>query len=769
MSSPTFTAVKVKYLQFVEFLQLVNTTMGFNPIESRALNPDAEKILTYIMTLYNAQTKAIIHSNKRPSQELDFILNSIKFNTYKNTSLASALGQISHIENCDLKTTITKSEILQAKIKAGDHIKSSVIILTHSCKVLPNDWIAHVGTATCTSEMPGKDIMTISQTYNIMIPSYLRLSPDEAEHQLRAISIVKLALKSQFLSLNVEGSLQVDAHPTSGDLDQAIWIGMTLSILSGGEAFILPVFLVGGDIGCGMTAIPLVTEDGALFNTSMLTQLELEKFMIVFIKRCQTLLRRGAAVEKGEMSKYDSYSREELTQILNDVSMFATGTTLDAFLKELYCILVELNLLKPVKAGQQTATLNHILPFMGSLGSSGNHFFEILSDDSNNLIACIHSGSRGLGAKAYEAMKAKLPLLEGERCIAVNVEDVGLVSRVYDALNKFALFNRAFCYHILVKPMKLSVDVDKILKAYELLPYIQLMTAKSSQGKAVRLLAEGIIHNGVSGLSTVHEGKIYHTIVVKKGSVILNPNSIAIVANDCCSASPGCTVVTNTHNGDIREVDLHQIFSDVKEKRATLVPVHDPIFHGVISLPHGAGRDQSAVQTMKQVQLSDFTKVMQKLMAWSISPDTAGDCPGGKAYKSQNLKAYQTENIQMHGLKTLLNFKEGINISGIPKFIDFLHEFYTMNSAGIREIAEKITKGFMYEDLSPDERQLFKYVMSWDLILVYNSGKHLRVDIDHMYSAMVVAQTKLYKALKTEDVISDTFEKYVASTEGVSV
>ena len=105
MSSPTFTAVKVKYLQFVEFLQLVNTTMGFNPIESRALNPDAEKILTYIMTLYNAQTKAIIHSNKRPSQELDFILNSIKFNTYKNTSLASALGQISHIENCDLKTT----------------------------------------------------------------------------------------------------------------------------------------------------------------------------------------------------------------------------------------------------------------------------------------------------------------------------------------------------------------------------------------------------------------------------------------------------------------------------------------------------------------------------------------------------------------------------------------------------------------------------------------------------------------------------------------
>ena len=726
--------------------QLFKTVIGFTNVDVKGT--DTTKLMRLFTDCYNLnKTLHIVSRTQTKTTHTKHTIshssgNYITWELADNIkTLNAALHQIEYFMFNDVKLTV--EQFINASVQQNDvAIKVDVTITDHHSEQT-GEWIRHTGKSVAIS-----GLNTVYQSFLYLVPVNLCLSPDPEKHTECVMAVIKLALKSQYLSPRVEGSLQMDAHPTSADLEQAIWIGMSLSILGDGVAFTLPTFLIGGDAGCGMTVIPLVLNDGRLCNISQFTSAQLDIFMIMFIRSCQTRLRRGGAIEKGEFSKHEKIDQEKLMQILRLVSVFSIGTNFDNFLNDMYNVLVDVELIKSTTPEKKLAeTLKFIIKHMGGFGSSGNHFFEILKDDFGNLVACMHSGSRGLGSKVYDAMKKKLPMLEGDRCIAVNDVDVARVSAIYDSLNKFALFNRAFCYYILVDSMSkynLTTDIAKILNAYKDLPYIKTMEC-GNEDEAVRRLAQGIIHNGFVGFKCIVDGgEVKYAIVLMKGAVTLSQNSIAIVANDCCSSTPGCTIVTNSYQGNVCEVDLVQIFDDVKAGLATLVPVHDPIFRGVVTLPHGSGRVVSAAQTMKKTSFGDFCEIIKKLKGWSISPDSAGDCPG-KAYKTQDLKAYESSTIKMHVLTTLLNFKEGINHRGNDKFIQFLHEFYDIYHD---EIVALIPKIINLEVLSDQEQELMKFTLAWDLILVYSDGKKNRTESDPKFKFLVDAQTSIYQILE---------------------
>ena len=51
--------------------------------------------------------------------------------------------------------------------------------------------------------------------------------------------------------------------------------------------------------------------------------------------------------------------------------------------------------------GGDAAVLAHVGRFAQSLGSSGNHFMELASDDAGKYWIVVHSGSRALGAMVH--------------------------------------------------------------------------------------------------------------------------------------------------------------------------------------------------------------------------------------------------------------------------------------------------------------------------------------------------------------------------------
>jgi hypothetical protein len=268
------------------------------------------------------------------------------------------------------------------------------------------------------------------------------------------------------------------------------------------------------------------------------------------------------------------------------------------------------------------------------------------------------------------------------------------------------------------------------------------------------------MHNGISALES-NCGN-FATMVVKKGAILALPGQTSIVANDCASDTAGCTIITNTNNEIVvRDSDIHQILEQVRNGKTSLVSLTHPVFSCVRSLPHGAGRDNAAGDTYRSVMdtgiLSVFMKLMQKTnLTVSFSPDTANDMPG-KAYRSQNLAAYESESIKMFSIRTIGNFKEGINRMGFGNFLKLVEELINSFKSVLLSFARRLQTNELtlvqltsYDDVMTEEQLLFKIFICLDLILIHNFAK----DNTQFALAMILKGLCLQKLLGDEGVTS---------------
>jgi hypothetical protein len=618
-------------------------------------------------------------------------------------------------------------------------------------------WINYSGVIAITNKTTG---VSFIQEFEWSFPSYLVLGNTPEEQHIKFIDIIRLASLAQFDSPFIVGCVQTDAHPTSTEFNTSVWIGMSLYILSHNGHITLPIFLVGGDIGCGLSAFGVTNRDGKILNIKALPH-EARQLSLKLISILQRDIRRGAGVEKGEMGQFEPYTLQELKQMFTDSISFAVGMEANQYYKEVYDMIIELNWTgvprSDIPDRQQIIAQEFLVRYFGSLGSSGNHFLELCVDVEGNLVMVVHSGGRAFGATANELMQQIFPMVNGNRCCATTLEHAQLAAKIYDIINKFALINRAMCIIIAVRGLaslgeNVSIIPEQILDAQRQLPWISLLIESGfNNPEQYNALVKGIVHNGITGLMSKCGN--YATIVVKKGSIVSIPGETAIVANDCSSKTAGVTIFTNTNPATSANMSLQIILGLVQQHKVELVPLTHPAFSGAISLPHGAGRDVSAGTTYREVKntgVSAFIGLMQKLeLCLSLSPDTANDMPG-KAYRSQNLSAYQQSGLAMFELRTIANFKEGINRQGFATFLKFVEDLINIYKNDILSFAYRIQDAsttmdslMSYVDVLTTEQLLFKMFCCLDLILINGFAK----DNIHYNIAMILKSLCINKLM----------------------
>lgn len=592
---------------------------------------------------------------------------------------------------------------------------------------IKKNWNHYTGSVIVLEE----GLENTTQRYCFGMPDSLVLSTDPEKNNNLIQDFIKLAIMADTRQHMTYVDLQSDAHPTSDVTDPnlsgqktAIWIGMSLYIGQTSDRKIrLPVFLVSEDIGCGLSKYPVVDNNGNIL-TDANVDIQLLGLNIVNVSQC--VLRRGRAVENGTHDKFGQWTPERMNDILDKTIEFSIPTESEIFFENIYKVAQILGLsqfitipfheierLKAISLARE-----FILPFLGSTGSNGNHFIEFLRDLNGYIFCVVHSGSRRLGAIAHTAMEKKFNMINGRWAQACSLEHIEMATLIYDTLNQFALINRTMCYIMIINELtefNISHDHNIIFNAYS--NYVRSNLGIDANDKDIKSLCHGIIHNGITGI--LSECGLFATIVVKKGSIVSGQGTITLVANDCGCEKASCTLIVNTHERTTSEMPLNELYARVQKGITTLVPLSHPSMEGNISLPHGAGRSQSANATSKQITFSDIISQAKNMTAWSVSPDTAGDFPK-IAYKNQDMDSgpYNEVFIQKHPLRNFSNFKEGINPAYIKTYIGFINELYEYLSDRIPVYTDHLKMKTPYNEMPPNIQEMYKLLVFFDLILV---------------------------------------------------
>ena len=180
----------------------------------------------------------------------------------RNFNLNKLLGIINEIrvfpkgegEPINYSNLQTKASEYLCNLNRKDVKVESKIIDSNCIEV--DKWFVFTNKCEVTITNPDGSKSVMSQDFVFKFPVTLNLT-DEQRH-----SIIRLASISQFMNPYFYGCVQTDAHPTSTSEDSAVWIGMTLNVMSEKGCICLPIFLVGGDIGCGMSVFGLTSKDG---------------------------------------------------------------------------------------------------------------------------------------------------------------------------------------------------------------------------------------------------------------------------------------------------------------------------------------------------------------------------------------------------------------------------------------------------------------------------------------------------------------------------
>ncbi len=438
-------------------------------------------------------------------------------------------------------------------------------------------------------------------------------------------------------------SLQADAHGAGN-----VYVGMIMSFAH--QA--IPVNLVSGDIGCGLSVVPVVRNGVHLHESSVRDPVSFHSYVLATVRRS---LKRGKAAEEGTM----------LSQNIGKAMAFYGTEELPVWLDEMRDILTHVGITPPAASAdaecdgltpEQAQTLQYIARYAQSLGSSGNHFLEMATDEQGYYWWVVHSGSRGLGARVYEVIAAACRLLTGGLEIATGPL-AAFYARTYDALNKFAKLNRLLCALAVSNALGFSTDAPTLhaaMKASFL--FEPAMRAVGHDADAMLSLMSGLTHNGLKAY--VNDETRQVLFVLSKGAIAMTKRASASIV--ALRAGDGCYVWTLA---DATCPWYEQRVQDAvgKVRTEAYQVVHsspDIIYSG-----HGAGRSRPTSKTAEQSTFTDVDAFYAEAgIVGNIAPGVLGDNPRIAYNDVPTILAHLPLDIAAtkSKLATRVTYKEGI-------------------------------------------------------------------------------------------------------------
>ena len=383
----------------------------------------------------------------------------------------------------------------------------------------------------------------------------------------------------------------------------------------------IPINMISGDIGCGLSIVPFVKEGKHVKEKDVSNRFL--SYALAIIRR--TLKRGRAAEEGGYLSKYIAYALDFYQQGNDGIKELPIW--LDEMRDILEYVSIPFDSYKDegeVYSGltaDQSSVLRYIGRYAQSLGSSGNHFMEISTDEQGYMWAVVHSGSRGLGAKVYSVIAEACRIVNaagGFSCELATGALAVFYARVYDALNKFAKLNRIMCAVAVLHDLGFAIDASVLQNAMkESFVFKPAMDACGEDGEAMLSLMSGLTHNGIKAYVN-DESKEVHYVLSKGAIAMTRRASASIVA---LRAGDGCYVWTLADQScPWREVEM----------REAIAKAYTPVFKtdGVIFSGHGAGRSRSTNKTAAMSTFDDIAQFFKDAgVIGNIAPGVLGDNP----------------------------------------------------------------------------------------------------------------------------------------------
>ena len=456
------------------------------------------------------------------------------------------------------------------------------------------------------------------------------------------LKLFKLVVKYAPIGCFVE--LQPDSH-VAGE----VFVGMVMTY----DCKRIPISLVSADIGCGLAMLPVVKE-GKHVNIEDIGVENMEEFKIDFLCNVRKSIRRGRTVERGET----------VNENIHEALSFYGDDDIISWLEDFIVIFKKIGMwpdvIQKYKKGEikheelseeQDACLMFLSRFCQSLGSSGNHFFELAKDDRGYMWNVVHSGSRGLGAIIYGVISSSCKILNDGLDVATE-ELCDFYRLAYDSLNKFARLNRAMCAIAAMKKMGYAYDGETLSR----------VSSKSwifeSAGDSCKDLLRGLCHNGIKAFTNRETGKLLY--VLNKGSITVSRKlSSSIVA---LKAGDGCVVyVMNDSSCHWEEVSMKES-NVLLESGFEICTSSSEWEGGILFAGHGAGRVQSTTLTENQFEFKDLVQYMKENdVVCNIAPGVLGDHPMGYKDVDEILKTLPLDEAAcVSHLKTLVSYKEGL-------------------------------------------------------------------------------------------------------------
>jgi hypothetical protein len=478
-------------------------------------------------------------------------------------------------------------------------------------------------------------------------------------------------IAARFAPPNSTVNLQADTHGAGN-----VYVGMIMSF----DACSIPIHLVSGDIGCGLSIVPLV-KDSIHSTEDTIEKDKTEEYHSVILATMRRSLKRGKAAEDGAF----------LSVNIHEAIEFYGNMELLSWLDEMRYILTMLDIpwnsrvsLKPpsvtetneeekeesaVEKGEekeeeiyggltreQTTLLQYIGRFSQSLGSSGNHFMELSVDEKGYYWLVVHSGSRGLGAKVYEPIAKACRRINRGFEIATGPLAI-FYTRAYDALNKFAKLNRIMCAISVLKDLRYDISAVALQTAMrQSFMFAPAMEAVKQDAEAMLSLMSGLTHNGLKAFvnNTTHEV----LFVLSKGAIAMTKRASASIV--ALRAGDGCYVWT------LADTTCNWIEEDIQ---IAVQKVQTGGYHTVHSSPdiiysgHGAGRARATTQTAKISSFKDVVKFYEETgIVGNVAPGLLGDNPRIAYNDVATIVKHLPLDIACtkSWLKTRVSYKEGI-------------------------------------------------------------------------------------------------------------
>lgn len=429
--------------------------------------------------------------------------------------------------------------------------------------------------------------------------------------------------------------LQADAHGAGN-----VYVGIVVQF----DDRSIPVSLVSADIGCGISIIPVLTKRTSLDRDS-LEDLEYRTFALGCMRRA---LKRGKIAEHGTTE----------CAYVESAASFYDDIELGEWLDEMAYVLSMTGIL-PVGGEEddtRVSTLRFVSKFAQTLGSSGNHFMELATDDFDDDWLVVHSGSRGLGAMVHSVVSYACKATSGGFEVATGPLAI-FYRRAYDALNGFAKLNRIACAVAVLEEMGEVTDPSVLLSEMRSRRLFSSALARVDDNGIVSALMSGLTHNGIKAFVN-HDDKKILFLACKGAIAVSKRGAAAIVA---LRAGEGC-VVFLLADATCPWVEM-PIADAVKLQDASgYFAVGDA--DGVVLAGHGAGRTQSASKTSRMSTFEEIKEYFDGVgVVANIAPGVLGDNPK-VAYKPSdeilnNLPLGEAAGWSF--LRTRVSHKEGIS------------------------------------------------------------------------------------------------------------